>query len=128
MTMTKTEYDEFLKAVRIGTLCSLDADGSPNAMPLWYDWDGEKIRMFTSRDTGKIRRLAKDPRACLAVAEPVGALEAWVTVEGTVEILDEGGRELACRLAALPPSTTSRRRPRRPSPSGKRRTTGCCSS
>ncbi len=27
--------------------------------------------------------------------------EAWVTVEGTVAILDEGGRELACRLAAI---------------------------
>ncbi len=101
MSMTKSEYDAFLKATRIGTLCTLNADGSPNAMPLWYDWDGEKIRMFTSRDTGKVRRLARDPRACLSVAEPVGAPEAWVTVEGTVEMLDEGGRELACRLAAL---------------------------
>ncbi len=101
MIMTKTEYDTFLKATRIGTLCTLDADGSPNAMPLWYDWDGEKIRMFTSRGTGKVRRLARDPRACLSVADPVGAPEAWVTVEGTVEMLDEGGRELACRLAAI---------------------------
>ena len=101
MIMTKTEYDAFLKATRIGTLCTLDADGSPNAMPLWYDWDGEKIRMFTSRSTGKVRRLARDPRACLSVADPVGAPEAWVTVEGAVELLDEGGRELACRLAAI---------------------------
>ncbi len=101
MSMTKTEYDEFLKATRIGTLCTLNADGSPNAMPLWYDWDGEKIRMFSSLDTGKVRRLAKDPRACLSVADPVGAPETWVTVEGTVEVLDKGGRELACRLAAI---------------------------
>ena len=101
MSMTKTEYDAFLKATRIGMLSTLDADGAPNAMPLWYDWDGEKIRMFSSPDTGKIGRLAKDPRACLAVADPVGAPEAWVTVEGTVEMLDEGGRELACRLAAI---------------------------
>ena len=101
MSMTKTEYDTFLKATRIGMLSTLDADGSPNAMPLWYDWDGEKIRMFTSRGTGKVRRLARDPRACLSVAAPVGAPEAWVTVEGTVELLDEGGRELACRLAAI---------------------------
>ena len=99
--MTKTELDDFLNTIRIGTLCSLDADGSPNALPLWYDWDGEKIRMFTTRDTGKVRCLARDPRACLSVAEPVGVSEAWVTVEGTVEILDDGGLELACRLAKL---------------------------
>ena len=37
----------------------------------------------------------------LSVAEPVGVSEAWVTVEGTVEILDDGGLELACRLAKL---------------------------
>lgn len=101
MRMTKTECDAFLKHTRIGTLCTMNVDGSPNALPLWYDWDGDKIRMFTTRNTAKVRRLTKDARACLGVAEPVGAPEAWVTVEGTVAILDEGGRELACRLAAI---------------------------
>lgn len=101
MKMTKTELDDFLNTIGIGTLCSLDADGSPNALPLWYDWDGEKIRMFTTRGTAKVKRLAQDPRACLSVAEPVGVPEAWVTVEGTVAILDHGGLDLACRLATL---------------------------
>ena len=101
MNMTKTELDDFLNTIRIGTLCSLNADGSPNALPLWYDWDGETIRMFTTRDTAKVRRLAEDSRACLSVAETVGVAEAWVTVEGRVAILDEGGLELACRLATL---------------------------
>ena len=73
MKMNKTECDAFLRHTRIGTLRTLNADGSPNAIPLWYDWDGDKIRMFTTRDTAKVRRLAKDARACLSVAEPVSA-------------------------------------------------------
>ena len=101
MSLSTEERDAFLKEIRIGTLSSLNPDASPNAMPLWYEWDGEKIRMFSFRDTGKVRRLTSDPRACLSVAEPVGAPEAWVTVEGTVEILDRGGKELACRLAEV---------------------------
>ena len=101
MKMTKTGIDAFLGQPRIGTLCTFNADGSPNAIPLWYDWDGDKIRMFTTRGTAKVRRLTKDARACLSVAEPVGVPEAWVTVEGTVAILDEGGRALACGLAAI---------------------------
>lgn len=101
MGMSTPEQDAFLKEIRIGFLSSLNSDGSPNTMPLWYDWDGDKVRMFTSRDTGKVRRLTADPRASLSVAQGVGVTEAWVTVEGTVELLDEGGRELACRLAAL---------------------------
>ena len=101
MGMTTAERDAFLKETRIGFLTTLNGDGSPNTMPLWYHWDGEKIRMFSSRDTGKIRRLAADNRANLSVAQGVGIAEAWVTVEGTVEVLDEGGRELACRMAAF---------------------------
>ena len=101
MSMTDAERDTFLRKTRIGTLCTLNRDGSPNAMPLWYEWDGEKIRMFSSPDTGKVRRLSKDTRACLSVEDPVGAMEAYVTVEGNVEILDEGGKALALKLAGI---------------------------
>jgi PPOX class probable F420-dependent enzyme len=101
MSMTAAERDAFLRETRIATLCTLNADGSPNAMPLWYEWDGEKIRMFSSRNTGKVRRLTRDPRACISVEDPVGAVEAWVTVEGTVEIHEQGGMELALKLAAV---------------------------
>ena len=101
MGQNKAERDAFLKEIRIGTLCTLNSDGSPNALPLWYEWDGEKIRMFTERGTSKLKRIAADPRACLSVAEPVGVPEAWVTVEGTIEVIEEGGAELGCKLAAL---------------------------
>ncbi len=98
-SMTKTQRDAFLRETRIATLVTLNEDDSPNALPLWYDWDGERLRMFSQSDTGKVRRLTRDPRACVSVADPVGALEAWVTVEGRVEMKEEGGRELALRLA-----------------------------
>ena len=101
MSKSREQIDEFLKQIRIGLLGTLNKDGSPNVMPLWYEWDGEKIRMFSTVDTGKVRRLRNDPRASLTVADGVGAPEDWVSVEGTVIILDEGGRELACKLAAL---------------------------
>ena len=99
--MTDAERDAFLRETRIGTLCTLNEDGSPNALPLWFEWDGATLRMFSSRDAGKVRRLRRDPRASLTVAVPVGAPEAWVTVEGTVSILDEGGKELGLRLARV---------------------------
>ena len=57
--------------------------------------------MFSNLGTGKLKRIAADPRACLSVAEPVGASEAWVTIEGTIEVIEEGGSELGCKLAAL---------------------------
>ena len=100
MPMTEQERDAFLSGTRIAILSTLNDEGSPTALPLWFDWDGEKIRMFSSRATGKVRRLRRNAHACVTVADPVGAPEAWVSVEGTVAILDEGGKELALKLAA----------------------------
>jgi PPOX class probable F420-dependent enzyme len=101
LSKNKQDIDKFLKQIRIGFLGTLNKDGSPNSLPLWYEWDGEKVRMFSSEGTGKVRRLRNDPRATLSVADGVGAMEDWVTVEGTVALLPDGGRELACKLAAL---------------------------
>ncbi len=99
--MNKSEIDIFLKKTQIATLVTLNSDGSPNAMPLWYEWNGEKLRMFSSHNTGKIRRLKQDNRACVGVHDPVGVPESWVTVEGTIELKDTGGRELALKLVPI---------------------------
>ena len=109
-TMSEAQRDAFLRETRIASLVTLNEDGSPNALPLWYEWDGERLRMFSQPGTGKLRRLERDPRACVSVADPVGALEAWVTVEGTVEMKEAGGRDLALRLAQryYPPERAER--------------------
>jgi PPOX class probable F420-dependent enzyme len=98
-SMTVAQRDAFLQEARIATLISLNDDGSPTAVPVWYEWDGERARIFTGRNSAKIARLRADPRVCLSVAEPTGVTEAWVTIEGTATIEDEGGVELARRLA-----------------------------
>ena len=124
-SMTKAQRDAFLRETRIASLVMLNEDGSPNALPLWYDWDGERIRMFSQAGTGKLRRLERDPKACVSVADPVGALEAWVTVEGTVETKHEGGRE--SRFASRN-ATTRRIGPSAPFERGRSFRAGYCSS
>ena len=99
MNKTNARIEKFLKATRIGMLGTLNADRSPNLMPLWYDWDGEKLRMFSDPKAAKIRRLRRDPRAAVLVAEGVGVSEAWVSVEGTVELGEAGAKELMAKLA-----------------------------
>lgn len=95
--MTPEQRDAFLKQTRIGKLVTLYADGSPTAVPVWYEWDGQYARIFTGRESAKVRRIQADPRVALTVEELVGVPEAWVTIEGTAAI--EGGSEVARRLA-----------------------------
>jgi PPOX class probable F420-dependent enzyme len=96
--MTPEQRDAFLKQTRIAKLVTLYSDGSPTAVPVWYEWDGECARVFTGRHSEKVRRIHADPRVALTVEEPVGVAEAWVTLEGAATI-EEGGIEVARRLA-----------------------------
>ncbi len=97
--MSNTQRDTFLQAPRIATLVTLDDGGAPTAVPVWYEWDGARARLFTDRGSAKVARIQADARVSLSVAEPVGVPEAWVTIEGTASIEEEGGFELAERLA-----------------------------
>ena len=108
--MTPEQLDRFLGEPRIATLVTLEADGSPTGVAIWYEWDGKRARAFTRHDSPKVRRILADPRVCLTVAEPTGVAEAWVTIEGTAEVLEAGGMDLARRLAPryYPPEKAAR--------------------
>src|SRR5688572_7515800 len=93
--MTTAQRDAFLRETRIAKLATLNADGSPTIVPVWFDWDGETATIFTGRTSPKIRRVQRDPRVALSVEEGVGVREAWVTIEGTASIEQSGGYELS---------------------------------
>lgn len=100
--MTKMNDDErerFLAEPRYGILTTVRSDGLPIGVPVWFDWDGETVRMFTGVNSPKIKRLQGDPRASLLVVNHLTENEAWVSFDGPVSIHEEGGLELAEALA-----------------------------
>ena len=99
--MSVTERDAFLQQARIGMLSTLDAAGAPLAIPLWYEWDGARARMFSSVSAPPLARLRRDGRVCLTVAESAGVPEAWVAIEGLATI--EGGDGVRGRAAPRAP-------------------------
>ncbi len=99
-SMTDEQRDAFLAVPRLGILSTLADDGAPVAVPVWFEWDGRSVRMFSSATSAKLRRLARDPRASLLVTNAVGEPEAWVAFDGAVTVRSDGAIELAERLAA----------------------------
>lgn len=96
--MSPESRDAFLRQPRIAKLATLNLDGSPNIVPVWFEWDGAEAHIFTLDRSAKMARIRNDPRVALSVEEPFGAPEAWVTIEGAVSV-ESGGYELAERLA-----------------------------
>jgi hypothetical protein len=77
----------------------LAEDGAPIAIPIWFEWDGQRVLMFTGKTSPKLRRLQNDSRTTLLVAAEVGEKEEWVSMDGEVAVYSEGAIELAARLA-----------------------------
>ncbi len=95
MTQLTTEQrDEFLAATRYAVLVHSGADGHPIAVPVWYDWDGKTVSMFTHVSTPKMRNLEADPRASVLVTNFPNEQETWVRFEGAVTF-GPGGLEMA---------------------------------
>ena len=97
--MSDAEREAFLAVNRYGILATLRSDGSPIAIPVWFDWDGDSVKMFTTVASPKLRRLANDARASVLVTNHIDEKEKWVAFDGTVAVSDEGGFELAEKLA-----------------------------
>ncbi len=97
--MTDEARDAFLAETRIGILSTGGEDGWPISVPVWFEWDGSHARVFTSAGSSKVARLERDARVSLLVANGVGEPEAWVAIDGQVEIREDGAAELARRLA-----------------------------
>ena len=97
--MSDADREAFLAANRYGILSTLRRDGSPIAIPVWFDWNGSSVRMFTTAGSPKLRRLAIDARASVLVTNHVDEKEKWVAFDGTVAVSDQGGFDLAEKLA-----------------------------
>ncbi|MEM9565298.1 MAG: enoyl-CoA hydratase-related protein [Actinomycetota bacterium] len=97
---TTSDIDRFLAArVRLATLTTLRADGSPVSVPVWFDWDGEQLTMFCGSTSAKLTRIEHDPRVTVTVSNDVDELEGWVAFDGEARIESTGGLALAERLA-----------------------------
>ena len=72
----------------------------PAPRPVWFEiTDDVLLQMFSVSGAPKVAQLRAQPRASVLVAAPAGEPEHWVSVEGPVSLHEDGGYELAARLA-----------------------------
>ena len=79
------------------SLTTYRADGSEVSTPVWLAREGDRIVIITRANSGKVKRLAHDPRVTLAPCDSRGRVTGGAGT-GTAELLDEAG---TARVAAL---------------------------
>jgi PPOX class probable F420-dependent enzyme len=51
-------------------LATLRPDGSPQANPMWFAWDGTHLRFTTTSTRQKHRNVTADPRVSISINDP----------------------------------------------------------
>ena len=98
---TDAERDAFLAEPRQAILITNRAGEAPIGVPVWFEWTGSEVVMFSGRGVPKLERIKKDPNVMMLVTNHIGEAEAWVSFEGPMVICDEEDAwPLVERLAA----------------------------
>lgn len=100
--MTNEEYLKFIsEGTRTGKLATVNKDGSPHVVPIWFIVDGENIIFSTGLGSVKYRNMERDPRVCLSIDEESG-LYSFVKIDGTVSFSSDPDESLkrATEIAA----------------------------
>ena len=96
--LTPEQMAEFLERPLVAVMVTLRADGSPHAIPIWYEYrDGDFI-VFTSDTFVRVKNLRRDSRAAITISthdEPY----MYVSAEGPVSITSEGVAETGLSIA-----------------------------
>jgi PPOX class probable F420-dependent enzyme len=101
-TLGDAPVQAFLDTKDVVLLATVNPDGSPLAMPMWFLHDTASLTMISVDRLAKVRNLRRDPRVCV-VAETGGRGDIrGVAVRGRAEFLDDtpARRALAERFLA----------------------------
>ena len=81
----------FLDTKEIAVLATVQANGAPLAMAMWFLHDAAALMMISEARAQKVRNLRRDARVCVvAEAGGGGADIRGVTVQGRARFLDDG--------------------------------------
>ncbi len=73
-------------------LATVMPDGSPQVTPVWFDHDGQHVRVNTAKGRVKARNMHQGSKVALSIMDPDNAYR-YVQVRGTVSRETEDGAE-----------------------------------
>ncbi|MDQ4034733.1 MAG: pyridoxamine 5'-phosphate oxidase family protein [Chloroflexota bacterium] len=89
----RPEAEAALRSDPVAWLSSVQKDGRPHLVPVWFHWDGERIVAFSKPYARKIDNLREHPRVMLAVGTPGPEFDVEL-IEATAELPDSSAADV----------------------------------
>jgi PPOX class probable F420-dependent enzyme len=99
VTTVPEVFHDLLRSRAVAFVSTLAKSGAPQVTPLWFLWDGERVRISLVEGRQKLRNLRRDPRIAVAIADPARPT-FYLELRGTVsELVPDPGLELERAIA-----------------------------
>ena len=98
MTISQDELTAFTQKPLLAVITTVNPDGSPQATPVWYDYDGETFWFTSHSGRVKVRNIRRNPKVSLVVVDTSGYGTPLI-VSGTAEIVEEGAQDATERVS-----------------------------
>jgi hypothetical protein len=86
--LSRASTHDLLTCTAIGHLATIRPDGTPQSNPVWFEWDGEHIKMSTTKARQKYHNLEREPRGALSVTDPDNPYR-YLEVRGVVDHFED---------------------------------------
>ncbi len=92
-------HRDLLDGAVIAHLATARPDGTLQNNPVWFEWDGEHIKISQTRARQKMRNLEHDPHVALSLTDPDNPYR-YLEIRGVVDrIEDDPDRDFIDRLS-----------------------------
>jgi PPOX class probable F420-dependent enzyme len=91
MSLAEPRIQQLLGARDVVLLATVQPDGAPLAMPMWFLHDAATLTTISVAGTQKVKNLRRDPRVCVVAEGGSGGGDVrGVAVHGRAEFLADG--------------------------------------
>jgi PPOX class probable F420-dependent enzyme len=98
-TVVPATHRDLLDKPVIAHLATHRPDGGLQSNPVWFEWDGEHVKISQTRDRQKMRNVESDPQVALSVTDPEDPYR-YLEVRGVVDhVVADPGREFVDHLS-----------------------------
>lgn len=84
MVTIPEEFQDLVERPLFAQLATVRPDGTPQVNPMWFEWDGERIRFSHVAGRQKYRNIAENPHVAISIPDPEDGYR-YIELRGVVE-------------------------------------------
>ena len=86
------EFKDLFGKVAYANIATVMPDGSPQVTPVWFDYDGNYLRVNSAKDRVKDKNMRRNKNVALSIQDPDNAYR-YLAVRGKVDEITEEGAD-----------------------------------